>query len=148
MDKDAVLAKLQELHISHTNHGHAAPVMTCDAQVRETGATSRPDAQAADNDALLKLQAADLAGVEGAVTKNLFLKVGSRRAPPPARRCRRQSGAPCCCPCLQLSHCASNEPSLWVQDKRGRLYIVTALADTKVDLKSELGWGPRLGGLG
>ncbi|PRW44459.1 prolyl-tRNA synthetase associated domain-containing 1 [Chlorella sorokiniana] len=69
LDQQALLAKLQQLNIAHENHAHGA-VMTCDAQ-----------AQA-------------LAGVDGVVTKNLFLK-----------------------------------------DKKGRLYIITAAADTKVDLK-------------
>ena len=31
MDRDAVLARLQQLQIAHDNHAHAA-VMTCEAQ--------------------------------------------------------------------------------------------------------------------
>ena len=80
MDAAACLAKLAELGISHETRQHPTPVMTVEAQVGERmHLACRPGLEREHHPhPFLQLQAADLAGVEGAVTKNLFLKV--RRA--------------------------------------------------------------------
>ena len=71
-------------------------------------------------------------------TKNLFLKVG------PPRPCRGAAARPQPLPplsaCRRSPICSHSFPLLSVlQDKKGRLYIVTALTDTKVDLKGAPG---------
>lgn len=95
------------------------------------------------------LQAQALTGVDGVVTKNLFLKVAARLLTCPWD-CF-QSCHPVALHAAARPRCSLRDRLGWgltlpallpatLQDKKGRLYIITAAADTKVDLKRALGY--------
>lgn len=80
--KASILELLQQLGVKCACHEHA-PVMTSEAQVgclRCTTATHLAAVPSATAEQPHRLQAAALAGMPGAVTKNLFLKVRSAPA--------------------------------------------------------------------
>ena len=142
MDQASLLAKLQELQIQAEHHHHDA-VMTCEAQVTFCQPCAAPvhthcSAQAypatthrnspCQTQPVPPLQAQALVGVAGVGTKNLFLKVCS---PPLLPAAAAAAGKPL----IARLRMHALLHTLALQDKRGKLYIATALVDTEVNLK-------------
>ena len=142
MDQQALLAKLQALNIEHENHVHAA-VKTCEAQVGTLAvrccskaamrATCRTSVGARRSQALSLFPAGcgsvqrGWSGHQESVSEGGACSgIAPDLPPPPTAACRRSR------PPTLHQHAP---PVCRLQDKKGRLYIVTALTETKVDLK-------------